>query len=368
MWALKEKFNSKKSKKGWLYFKDSSNLERNEQNVPDWNKKGYLLIKKNSRWLSPYFKCEPFKYYRLTFKSKSKIEKNLWGVFFYDKQEQMNSSDVYSSVFSSKQWMKNVNIFRGREHCIKARISFAASEENFHIKDLTVEKISPKDVLKWANNFYKELPPISYKPEQEKWKYIPKTIESLKSGKEIRIVMLGDSIINDTNNSHFEVLLKETYPKSNIKMIPSVESSKGCWYYIEGDRLKKYVMDKNPDLLIIGGISQNNDIESIKKVIQQIKLKCNCEILLLSGPMGKDWRTFDREGKPIFQDWNPEPFNETLGLLAIDEKVEFFDIGSLWHKYLACSGKPFLWFHRDNIHANDRGKQILGRFLLKYFS
>lgn len=62
-----------------------------------------------------------------------------------------------------------------------------------------------------------------------------------------------------------------------------------------------------------------------------------------------------------------DPFNTQLAALTEDMGVEFLDMNDIWHRYLGASGKPWRWFHRDAVHANDRGKQILARVLERYF-
>jgi hypothetical protein len=39
-----------------------------------------------------------------------------------------------------------------------------------------------------------------------------------------------------------------------------------------------------------------------------------------------------------------------------------------WWRYVQESGKDYGWFQRDAVHANDRGFQILGRTLEKFFA
>jgi len=54
--------------------------------------------------------------------------------------------------------------------------------------------------------------------------------------------------------------------------------------------------------------------------------------------------------------------------LASELKVEFLDMHGPWGRYIRESGKELTWFKRDNIHANERGAQILGRILSRYLA
>jgi hypothetical protein len=53
--------------------------------------------------------------------------------------------------------------------------------------------------------------------------------------------------------------------------------------------------------------------------------------------------------------------------MAMEEKVEFFDIRAAWDEYMVYSYQPHDWFLRDPIHGNNRGKQAVGRLLAEYF-
>ena len=54
--------------------------------------------------------------------------------------------------------------------------------------------------------------------------------------------------------------------------------------------------------------------------------------------------------------------------MASDEKVEYVDLRTAWDDYVRRSYQLQGWFLRDIFHANNRGKQVLGRFLLRHFA
>ena len=51
-----------------------------------------------------------------------------------------------------------------------------------------------------------------------------------------------------------------------------------------------------------------------------------------------------------------------------EEKVEVVNMTGPWGEYIRRSDKTRGWFMRDPVHANERGFQILGRILEKYFA
>jgi len=339
---------------------------------------GAIKAVPGSGWKSPEFPCKPFHYYKITFRSRS--EGLTWyAVFYYDKNGEYIVADTYGGIDLSEDWIENAVAFRGRENVVKARVSFMSHDASYAPKlgPLTVDSIKIKEIsyeetLDWADTLYAGMPRLDYKPEPSRWKFIPRTMKRLQEGGTIRIVMLGDSIVNDTGNSNFEVLLRRIYPKADIKIIVSVRGGTGCWYYQEPENFRSYVSDRKPDLLFIGGISQKNDLEAIRRVITMAKETPGCEIILASGPVGVDWRPSENvkpgEPLPAMEAAWPTGWEKKLEALAGELKVAYFDMATPWHRYLAQSGKPKGWFHRDRVHANDRGKQVLARLLEAFFT
>jgi hypothetical protein len=309
-----------------------------------------------------------FEFYLLSFDAKAP-ENCYWGVFFNDKDDKMLVSDIYASVYAGKEKRHYEQVIYGREKATGIH-PFLQSVKGIEAWDLQLKLISAKDAAEWCDRLYQTLPPLSCPAPANRLKLLPKTIAAMKSGKPWRVVMLGDSIVNDTFNSNFQSLLMRLYPKADMKFICSVRGSTGCWHYQEPEHLKSYVSDLKPDLLIIGGISQKNDIDAIRKVIVMTQKQIGCEILLMSGPLGKDWRKYD-EKKPeaaiSAQRWAPDPFVGKQRQLAGELHVEFLDTATMWHNYLGQSGKPWQWFQRDAVHGDDRGKQIVGRIIEAYF-
>ena len=52
--------------------------------------------------------------------------------------------------------------------------------------------------LEEVQKAYSEMPPVQYSPPVERWEKLPKTRQLLTDGGTLRVVMLGDSIVNDT--------------------------------------------------------------------------------------------------------------------------------------------------------------------------
>ncbi len=223
--------------------------------------------------------------------------------------------------------------------------------------------------LERIDAIYKTMEPVRYTPPADRWKYIPRTIQKLQQGPELRIVMLGDSIVADTASSQYELLLERLWPKCKITKIVSVRGSTGCWWYKEENRVESYVLRHKPDLVMIGGISQRDDVESIREVIRQVRAKApETELMLITPVFGaqmdpKTGRNWSPQFDPAGQDYRARLYR-----LAEEEKVEFLDMTAPWGEYIRSSDKCRGYFMRDPVHANQRGAQILGRILEIYFS
>jgi len=112
---------------------------------------------------------------------------------------------------------------------------------------------------------YSQMPAVAYKPPVGRWKNLGRTRKLLTKADSLNVVMLGDSIVNDTSRSCWNLLLEKRYPKCKINKITCVRGSTGCWWYKEAGRVKKYVLDHKPDMVIIGGISHRGDVEEVAK-------------------------------------------------------------------------------------------------------
>jgi hypothetical protein len=210
-----------------------------------------------------------------------------------------------------------------------------------------------------------DLPPIAYKPPADRFANLPKTDKIFQGGEELSILLLGDSIVNDTARSDWTFDLDELHPDSTIVKTTVVRGSTGCWWYREPGRVERYVLAFQPDLVLIGGISQREDIDAIRDVVGQIKSKIDCDVLLMTGPFGRvdptDEETWKRIAEPA-----DDSYAKKLAALAKEEKLGFLDLQRHWSEAVRASGKPVADFKRDEVHANALGEQILGQILIRH--
>jgi len=146
-----------------------------------------------------------------------------------------------------------------------------------------------------------------------------------------------------------------------------IRGSTGCWWYKEENRVHVFVYPHRPDLIIIGGISQGDDTESIRSVVQQARKLHPSDVLLVTGPFGiidprqDDQWTFEIPDKH-------DNYRRRLKELAESENCGFLDMVAPWGRYIRDSGREIDWFKRDAVHANARGEQIIGRILASHLA
>lgn len=323
-------------------------------------------------WGSPRLKVEPLQHYRLTF-SATVEGKGYWWVAFFDAEGELLPSDHYSSIYPSDEWQSYEFCFRARHDSVGAEVRFRAIAAPLFVDDVAVETISRADVAKWADRMYGQIPPVELRDVPRPGRLLARSMAKLREGKPLRVVMLGDSIINDIGNTGWDVLVERAYPGAKIELIHAVRGGTGCPYYREENRVKPYVLDHKPALLIIGGISNGHDPESIRDVIRQVRAKSDPDILVLSGAVS----TWD-DLMVYIAKWPKEKqqafiqaarnYRPGLERMAREEKVEYFDLRAHWDAYVAKIRKHPEWLRRDRPHCNTRGRMVIARLMATYFS
>jgi len=349
-----------------------------EAGAPAWSDalghgSAHCITVADGTWASPEFAVTPFEFYRLEFFSKAE-GLGYWATFYCDEQANILAADCHSSIYKSDDWLKHESCFRAHAKAVKAKVCFQPIDYyRIWIGDVSVGHVDRRAVVEWADALYATLPPLKYVVPASRGSLIPRAMESLKAGRRLRLVMLGDSIVNDTGNSPWDALLERRYPGARLEVVISVKGGTGCQYYKDENRVKEYVLDFAPDLVIIGGISHGYDAEAMRSVVRQIRAGCGAEILIMTGAVANTERCraefIKHAGKNAEQAAaRADAFPQRVQAMAAEEKCEFLDLRSIWDEYVKNASRPEDWFRRDIVHANDRAKQILARVLERYFA
>jgi lysophospholipase L1-like esterase len=226
---------------------------------------------------------------------------------------------------------------------------------------------SPCRSLKQIDAIQAEMPKGRFSIPENSWEHLERTRRVLNEGGQLSILGLGDSIINDTMRSGWVAKLQEAYPKADIDAMVYVRGGGGCQHYRAEDRIAKNVVPLGPDLVVIGGISQQ-DVECIEEVIHQLRAALpEVEILLTSGVFGTtDPRDEEALGKARHS--GSAEYGRQLMKLAAELRCAYLDMTTPWAEYIRSTGLHPHMFYRDVVHANAEGEQILSMILMSFFT
>lgn len=262
------------------------------------------------------------------------------------------------------------NLDRNAEHELVLKVASHGVVRlgGFLLNGTVADPFAGMNTLQRIDAIYAAMDPIAYTPPKGRFANIPATMAKLRDGGELRMVLLGDSIMGNTSGSSFDLLLMRDYPKCKIIKIASLRSSTGCKYYQDENRVQDYVLKHRPDLLVIGGISNGGDAEAVRSVVRQVRAqKPDTEVLLLTPVFGSTHDEHIRTFTPEI-DTHSSNFRCNLQKVAAEERCAFFDMTGPWWTYIQQSGKTYGWFKGDAVHANARGCQIIGRLLEIWFN
>lgn len=244
------------------------------------------------------------------------------------------------------------------------------------IDDVQVTPAGPADYYDHITNALAQLgAEVRFNQASLTQNRIARTMRALQDGTPLRIVMLGDSIINDMYGSAWHHLLPLRYPRAQVEMIASVRGGTGMdWYAAEYDetnapvdRIQDWLFVHNPNFVIIGGISHNENSEAYRTVIQKIRARVpGMEILVTSGMAGRYDPNTKTNGFEIPTGTNS--FVASIRAIAEEEGAAFLDTQATWDRFVVDSGKVYPDFLRDALHMNQNGTYIAAETMLRFFS
>lgn len=342
---------------------------------------GCLSVRKGL-WQTPPLAVQPLQYYRARFATRTD-RMSFYAFRFYDKTGRIITADEHTAIDPTAQWDLHDVYTQARENAATMRLAFLpgdgemTSASELWIDNVTVSPGSPRKVLAANDRLYRTLPPVTWTPPAARWTYLGNTRKKLETRQELRVVLLGDSIANDMGNSQFHLMIQRQHPGSKVVLLRSIKGGTGCDFY--KDHVQEFVVDKSPDLVIIAGISHRFSTNAIGSVIEQTRRLAGrpVDFLVLTGAIiepGMDMsyknRGMDSPPPEVHLQFLEKEKVFYTQLSTLSETMEFatLDMRTVWEDYLAGSGQPRAWYQRDFVHANNRGKQILGRIMEQFFA
>ena len=196
-----------------------------------------------------------------------------------------------------------------------------------------------------------------------RWNALPVSRGRLATaGSTWRVVMLGDSIVNDLWRSDVAGLLQARHPATTVELTAVVSGNKGCAWYAQDDRIARHVTPLQPDLLIIVGMSHGGDLDAVRAVIRAVRVDRAVDVLLCTRPFVELDPNDDAQWTKVRAN-APDAWPVQLAGLARETGAAFLDLQLSWGDAVRASGRPIDSFRRDAIHANACGEALLGQIV-----
>lgn len=225
---------------------------------------------------------------------------------------------------------------------------------------------SPERSLQQIAAIRTEMPRGGYTAPGNDWRHLGRARRLLTEGGDFHLLGLGDSIVNDTMRSGWVALLQQAYPSARVRATVYVRGGGGCHHYVEENRIGRHVVPRRPDVVYIGGISQQG-IDYTREAIHQIRSGLpDVEFLLATGTFG-DVDPRDREALAAAPHSGTGAYGPALQELADEERCAFLDMTGPWAEYIRSSGLHPHLFYRDRVHANEFGEQILAKIMMAFW-
>jgi hypothetical protein len=315
------------------------------------------------------FEVEPLKFYRFECRLRSPGKGFLaalwrnpdatWGRDLQGRPGDLRAED-YQLVQQSDDWHTVVFYSRAQANAVAGCLRVQALDESMEIESASVSgPATAEEVLAWSESLLDGPKlPISVGAGA-----LPRTVAATRDGSPMRIVFLGDSIMQDAANSPVDLWIERAILPLDVAIVTAIGGGAGMerWNHPEKFpghdlNLQAAVIDGRPDLVLIGGISTRS-VDDTREIVARIREGGRAiggvepDIALLTGPFG-EW------GKPA-----PGLKAETLAALASETGCAFFDLRAAWMEAIAASGREPATFYRDAIHGSAAGKHLQGRLI-----
>lgn len=328
---------------------------------------------KGGKLVSARVKVTGGRYYRLTFDARAN-ERGYEAVNFYDGEGKW-IADNYDVVYAGERQHYDRVVY-AMPGTAELEVFFQ-SKSGLEAWDVAVEEASIADAAEFCDRTYAKLPPLAFKPEGNPLALAPRTLAALKTGRPWRILLLGDSIVQDTYHSQFPALVQRLYPEANVTWLVSVRGSTGCWFYQDEKNFADYVTRHRPDCVMIGGISNwihpdlpLNGAAAIEVVANRIVDELKAEVIVMTPTLSYDLRdpeslaAWNRPGKVAFG----EGERQELAEICRRRSWPFWDLYTPAYDWLTTCDRPINFYSRDQVHSGELGKQLIARLMEAYFA
>jgi hypothetical protein len=316
------------------------------------------------RWQSPAMPSTPFEYCMLRFEARLP-QPAYWAAIFEDADGRALLADHYSGVEPSEDWAEHAFCFRGRPGAAAVRLVFQPIRDVMHVRNVQLDPAPRRQVAAWCDRIYAPMPPLAYEPPADRFQDLPRSLAALRAGEDLTFLMLGDSVVNDAANAPIDVLVERHCRPGRIRLIASVSSGGNCQFYSRDDNVRRFILDYEPDLVLIGGISHHGEVEPIAEVVRQVRAAREADLVVATPAPLPDFEATAGKSDPPAE-WAGYP--QRLAAMAAEQRVRLMDLCGPFEQYVRRCPGGRRWLMRDTHHANARGRQIIARIFERYFA
>ncbi len=365
---------------GWVY----SDWSLGTIATGGWNSGGYISPSGSFApfWVSPQFTVSPYEYYRIDIVAKGTTQycgmgynsTTNWGRYPNVNSNGLLVADDWTANANATQWTTYTYYCRALANATTSAIRLA----NGNYDSVTVSTASRADALNWSASLQARMPTLNYTPPADHLANLTRTQQKLSAKQDCKIVFLGDSIMNDASNSPIDVELEHRFGyngSAEVKVVTAVGGGTGVDKWNAGStwpsadlNLQAAVIDQQPDLVIIGGISNGTKYADFRSLIDKVRAGVqsefgyNVDILIMTGAFGTG---SDAVG-----------YASNLQSIATEKGTAFMDLRSVWRSYMGDANQAGLgwsYFYRDwsngsGTHANELGKELLGEAIGEFIA
>ena len=387
-----------------------------------------LTLQPGTNWRSPAFSVQPLSYVRLSFRAKlttasppapiTKFNRNNISFRSINPLATWNldpanlgpsGGDLIANHYTapiniSEIWNQQVFYSRAQANATQMAIKLEAIEAPLSIDDISVEVAENlQDIALWAEQTWNNRPrdaslstspSISVATSTEQRLRLERTISRLRAGQQVKIVLVGDSIVNDLSNSGFESLLQQEFPGSRISVITAVGGGTGMdqwnpqnatYPFINSDKYRgaldfnEAIIEQEPDLIILGGIStpaNSSGYAAFQAIIDKIhspsalaRIGHRPDILITTGAFGYQQLNWYSSSE---LNATRNDYRGNLLRIANQNNAGYLDLAGAWGSYIMAASNAsdssaiksetsLEWYWRDSVHANSLGKLWITR-------
>ncbi|MFO7871077.1 MAG: SGNH/GDSL hydrolase family protein [Kiritimatiellia bacterium] len=369
--VYESRFETDPFESGWEWKEASWSRRRPARGSARWvespdNRGNHCLEVTSGTWRSPAIPVTNRELYRLTFRSTAAGHGH-WGAAWYEeKAEDELSGSVYSRVHTTRNWKSTETVVTPTRHTGYCRISFHPFRSEILVDDVTFTPVRREEAIRIMDRIYSDAPALEAKPPEDRWQYLPGARRRLENGRELRLVVMGDSLANDLASSCFHLLVEKNWPGSKVALYKEVQGGGRPHHFLNRETLDNMLRECRPHLVMFGGVSTSRrDIFRLRMIANYVRVQSETEFAAFTGTFLES-RYWDDPDKRIIK--KRAAYRKELKEAGSRDGFAVFDTGGVWDSYLTACGKKPEYFQRDGIHANDRGKQVFGRIMTLFLS